>query len=444
MRKWVIVVSIFIAVIFLFLLSVPFSMGFWLQHHYPSLLQRVSYPELATFKLIRFDRGWFVAHATVQITPRNQNQFPSLLVQQRIQSGPLVFSKTASGAWHWSWAKALIDSQSLDSTFRWTARTQLRMDNTLDTTVKATQLTFAQTEQRRILQNLRLRLIFVPSSKTLTLKGKAATLKTYRDVPILYAQHIAFNAKLHKTAPWVWVGDRRLHVRRITLFPQDEKKQWQLDRVRFNTHQTAAQTTTTLTITAGVRSIRAPDVTIQPLAITFSLSDLNTAALSQFLRAVIQTHPASTTVKAWATLLPHLWNLISHGFSASLTQLTLNTTTGLLSAEGRLSFFPPMSAFHLPSLLQATTLTFHAKVPSMWLAKSLVYAYQNNLLTVADKTLPPNETANQQIQRWIESKKIIVASPDIVTFQLLFQQNHLFINGLPQSYTTPGFTTDGS
>ncbi|WP_423063169.1 DUF945 family protein [Candidiatus Paracoxiella cheracis] len=442
---------IVIAAVIIFLI-LPLSMGFWVKSHYQQLLDKVNKAPGIALKVVQFDRGWFTSKATLQVTikphwPRfnaTTNSAPiQFTVRQRIKNGPWIF-----GAQKFLWAKALVQSTSDAANFKFNAQTIIHFSNAIDNSFFAKSITIANSQGQVVINNLNSHIIYAPSTQQLTRKTSIGSL-TITEKESEVASPQAYKQKFEiinlnsssqlKRLNLLWYGDRSISADKATFFIA-QKEPFVLSQVTLAAKQSQTNGTSANIFKAHADSIVGDGVDLKPFDLKLSIVDVDAQSLMNLLSAAMQlSQSTQSDMLQIKTLYIPFAQLVSKGFTAKLHYLTFGTPEGIVNATAQLILPKQSGAPSALLLLQNATGELHMQMPLTWLKQFVVNLYRGNTDNTGSKTLSPEKTAQQQIQMWIDNKKLIQDGQN-VKIDVTFKNGQLLINGLPPSYQAPAQT----
>ncbi|WP_080744758.1 YdgA family protein [Coxiella burnetii] len=419
-------------IVVIVLLVLPLGMSFWLKNNYPSILTRLSQAHNVSLKLINFDRGWFASKAVIQvIIPNSEDKTTQPIkftINQHIFNGPFIFSKNNHKV-KLHCAKALVYTTSNDPNFTFHSSTLLRFNNSSKSSLYASNVNVANGQEQIVLKDTNLEILYNPLTQRLVSNAviKSALISEQQKT-ILIMDNITWRNDLHHATP-LWEGKRSLSLNKFTYYLTPEQP-IEVKNFILENQQNAANDTTTFTFSSHADSIKDTSLNLAPLDIKFSLTQMNTAALVNLVNTALNENHLKLNPQQLHQFHTPAINLLAQGLEVSLAHLTFGTEEGQVSVQGQLHLPAQNQSPDLSQIMVNAKGNLQAKMPMAWLKKELSRIYEDKKVELDDQALTPEQIADQQIQYWINNKKLIPQNQD-VELTINYDKGKLLVNNLP-------------
>ncbi|WP_267257272.1 YdgA family protein [Coxiella endosymbiont of Ornithodoros maritimus] len=419
-------------IVVIVLLVLPLGMSFWLKNNYSSILTRLSQSHNVSLKLINFDRGWFASKAVIQvIIPNSEDKTTQPIkftINQHIFNGPFIFSKNNHKV-KLHCAKALLYTTSNDPNFTFHSSTLLRFNNSSKNSIYASNVNVANGQEQIVLKDTNLEILYNPLTQRLVSDAviKSALISEQQN-KILIMDNITWYNDLHYATP-LWEGKRSLSLNKFTYYLTPEQP-IEVKNFILENQQNPVNDTTTFTFSSHADSIKDAPLNLAPLDIKFSLTQINTAALVNLINTALNQNHLKLNPQQLHQFQTPAINLLAQGLEVSLAHLIFGTEEGQVSVQGQLYLLAQNQSPDLSQIIINSKGKLQAKIPMAWLKKELSRIYEDKKVELDDQALTPEQIADQQIQYWINNKKLIQQNQN-VELTINYYKGKLLFNNLP-------------
>ncbi len=457
MRKFFGFLITLIILIGIIIVVLPLGMGLWLKYNYQPLFTRLDPTKTISVEVKQFNWGWFVSHATLHVTIKNQwlnIQDKKLVVKaspieldlnQEVYNGPFILSKFGGDQDHLYFAKALIDSRSNNSFSDFDLRTLIGFSNKLDNLISVKNITIANNQQQFLIDGIKSKVILDSARNYFSIDAVIDSIKfgikpsettdqqTYQSK--LAFKNMVIHAAMTKTAS-LWYGSRALTIDNATYF-KTPNQSVSINQISLTSKLSQSDETSALAFHGHAFNVLSDWLNFNPVDIQYNITGLHTQSLSTLISAANKLRQSQQIGQSELyALSPATAELLSHGMTFKLDHITLGTDKGTIDIRGLIKFAEKNSTANLFALIANAQGELSATLPQTWITEQLTTLYQNKKVTINNQLLPPNELAQRQIQYWIENKKLLSDGKNL-TINVSYNQGGLLINGLPYAYRTP-------
>lgn len=441
-----------IIILVIIFLTLPLAMSFWIKNNYQHILNQLAMQGLS-IKVVDFDRGWFESKATIQVslskslwskpqrdTIPTDNAPIQFTIQERIKNGPIVIGRVDNDLIKLRFAKALVTSASNDPNFIFTSTELLHFNNKVYGKSKIKTMKINLKETKVVLNNGSSTLTYTPKTHHIKTEGtfnkitfttkKSAALEPHQQKQLTMLGS-SFHSDLKKISS-LWYGEYSIQLNHV-IFSKAEKEVLQLKQAALHFKSSQANDTTSETIMVSVKNIVSEDLNLKSFDTQWSASHINTKSLSTLVNTAskLEQPPSKQQIQ---TLFPLVVDLISKGMTLAVDHFTIGTQDGAVNMTAKLDF-PKQDSKSLPVVLSQANGALHLQMPTAWLKQQLTLVFHHKK-PQGTETLTPDEAAQQQLQTWIDNKKLIPDETN-VKLDITFKKGMLLVNGLPPSYKAP-------
>ncbi len=443
MKKWWIILSAILGLIFIVVFTTPIFMGLWIQKRYPQLIKDFNSPHVS-FELINYKTGWFSSVANLKINLRSAETswtddspaLASFTVNQKIQHGPLVIKKSSDGRRHLRLALALMQNISQSDNMQFKTDTVWTLNNRIDTQIDIDKILLGNDRQRIEINQLTGGIDFIPGPKRFISHLSLSHGALYENNPEKAGNNIVDLVKVMELTDFglnmditkvknIWYGARHFSAGKITIFPYGGGADVLVaDNFVANLTQTQHNELTDFEITNQIEQINEGQLTIGQLQLSLSLKNMNTDLLQVFAQNLMDTSDYQR-LKLYSNLI----DLFAKGMTLDLSQLQFNTEEGPVSVSARInSPSTNISISGILHLFENLNAQANAEVPKEWLRKNLTHYYENKHSENPQLKINPNFLAQQYIDHWL-SRHLLILKDQQVFMNLQYKEGNLLING---------------
>jgi hypothetical protein len=421
MRKLYLSIGTFIIALALIILLAPLAMSFWVAKNYPKTLAQLNIPN-TSFKLIKFNRGWFHSTATVQVN--STDGLPStVIINQKIQNGPVIFAKSGIKI-----AIAYITSIEQKPPLQFNLDTTWTFANNLVNTLRAKDILLVTPKQKISLTGLMAKFKIDPMGNHGKIHFKIKNFSLNYPTKLQFNMKNLQSAANFKREAGLWFGNREITIKQLNVITSKHQK-LTINNMRLIAKHKKQNNASSFYLHYQAALLQGFGYDINPINIKLNITGLNIPALASFMGHLIHT-PNSPA--AWLQLYDPTNQLIAEGFNMNLNPLQFTTPTGTVTLTASIKFLKqPHQHTSILFLNKYAEVKAHLTVPKKWLLQHLINYYQKEKLSQqspASTKADPVEAAKNQLQSWINNK-IFLPKGSQLELNLQYNQGQLLING---------------
>jgi uncharacterized protein YdgA (DUF945 family) len=409
--KWFLSITISLALILG--VALPFVIGLWIQKAYPKIYTAASNASGVPMSVESYHRGIYSSTATVAIHFNSGKDAHPVLLEQKIQHGPLIFDKGPH------LALALITSQSNDSNFKSNSRSIFHLNKELASTLQMENVDVINGPIHFSMQNFNLNLNFWLASTALKSEASIAKLTFEMAPPTSFSLSLTNAVGTQELARHnhIWFGSRKLIIDEISM-SNSQGNIAEIHNLIANVLIAEAGDKTQATLNYQAKNSRILNSPFDSLSLALSISNLDTQVLSTTMQN--QAKKNDPTPRSSLDLTTTLMKLAAKGGLIQLNHLVLKGPEGDTNADGKINI-PALNSGNIFQLIAALKLDFNVKIPKTTLISMLTALHQK------DKNSP-----EQRVDQWIAQKVLIPSTNGLLTMKVQFENAKLLVNGVEQ------------
>ncbi|MBV52889.1 MAG: hypothetical protein CL816_02340 [Coxiellaceae bacterium] len=447
------VVFLILLLALILLVAVPYGMGWWIKGQYKVWVDQANQQNPAIqLSVSDYQRGWFHSTATLKADIKDpvlrqqlsHSKSPIKLpldVDLVVDHGLVVMTKSPTGNRHWAIARAVINGQVERDNIDIDALSSLNLNNQISTEVMIHQLSLPleggnySMKDALIHSNVSVNgekgrsNIVIPTVVFELSSGEAMSLSL---------DQVSITNNFNKSGELVF-GKRSVAVDKVTV--KSGKHLIQSHDWLLSSEVLPQGDTTNLLLHAAIKSYISEKEKSGPLSLDFSLKQMNTQALSDFMKDVADNDVQSLQVNQ---MVFPLLSVLKHGVEGSLA-LSYQSSNGPISVQGHLSMpdSKDKSIFAIIPLLKADC---NITVPDLWMQQTLAWLVNRTNVANGQPVVGGSVSitqAKQAIQRLVE-EKMLVQKADQLTMNATIKSGEILVNGLTPDFTALTQATSGS
>jgi len=434
--------SILIILLLFVFLIVPMGIGFWMQHSYQRIIDHIPTTPGFSAEITQFSRGWFDSKATILLTSHGKAKDARYTINMEIEQGPLIVTKAIDGSTHYLFALAKTITTSEDINIKSIAI--WHFNNVVDSKIFSKLASIKVANTSFSVKNLRGSTSFNRNKKSLKARIKAGSAQLAMQTSIsttptslLSATGINYAGNIHRIG-LINYGKQLLQLDTLSI-PANNKKICLLNNISVKSNISKKDGATSIQMTLIAQKIKNSQFGAKMLKANFSFNDLNTKALSEFLKTIRQ-QKLSTNNKLRITK-PTL-SLLRNGLSIKLNQLNVGTAQGTVEATGTFNVPKRKENMGILQTIAQITAGFHFQAPKQWLLEQVTNFYATQKSKQKNEALPQNK-ATTTIRNW-QAKNYLKSSGNYYVSTISFKNGKLNINGTIPNFHKPQKTQGSS
>ena len=430
--------SILIILLLFVFLIVPMGIGFWVQHSYQRVIDHIPTTPGFSAEITQFDRGWFDSKATILLTSRGKIKDTRYTMNMEIEQGPLIVTKAIGGSTHYLFAlaKTVTTSKGINikSIAIW------HFNNVIDAKLFSKLAAIKLSGTSLSVKNLRGSTSFNRNKNTLKARIKADSAQLAMQTSIsatptslVNATGINYAGNIHRIG-LINYGKQFLQLDTLSI-PADNKKTRVLNKVSVISNISKKNEETNIQMTLIAQKIENSPFGAKMLKVNFSFNDLNTKALSEFLKTMRQQKQSINNRLRITELTKPTFSLLRNGLSIKLNQLYIGTAQGPVEAIGTFNIPKSKDNVGILQTIAQISAGFHFQAPKQWLLEQVTNLYATQKSKEGIDALPQNK-AIATIRNW-QAKNYLKSSGNYYVSTISFKNGKLNINGTIPNFHKP-------
>lgn len=459
MRRSTTYFTILISFVLAFIVLAPLLFSFWLSSHYQSTLSQLNRFNNLEIKVTHFSRGWFVSHATIDLTLWKRGMKPKantvmalgdhalhITLEQQITNGPWFIAKF--GDRHQLFiASALIHSKSNDPDLSLTSTTLIKINHDVDNVTTAKHLVISNGEQQLDISDFKLNLNFIAATQQLITNTSIALVHLSQKQNLLGLQPAEDKTKwllqnltvrtntLHQNP--LWSGERNFSAEKITIV-SGSNTPIEIENGFVRIMQLPKNPTTTIVFQGHANRVNTNTLTLEPFDIKLTMSELNTAALTKLNQWIKTLHEVPRFSLGQLNLAySNLMNLLKEGLVLNLDYIRAHTKEGPVNATASLKFAKQTTEATVASLFANAEGHLSVEAPRAWLTTQLQHFYDSQK---PDTSPIINNTASTSaealIEDWLAKRKLVQEGTQLKS-DVSYNKGQFLINASPTVVEPP-------
>ncbi len=421
------------------LVAVPYGMGWWIKGHYKTWVDQANQQNPAIeLSVADYHRGWFHSTAILKANikddtlkqqlsdPKNPVKLP-FDVDVVVDHGLFVITKSPSGDRHWVMAKAVINGEVTRDQMDISAVSVLNLANSIASQVMIHQLSLplqgGTFSMKDALIHSKVSLDGTKGVSDVTIPTIMFELGDADNNMSLALSNFTTANDFTKKNDIVY-GKRSVSADKMII--KNGKQVVQASGWLISSEVIPQGDTTDIMIHMAMKSYKEDKQTSGPLSLDFSLKQMNTQALGDFMKDVENSQIQSMQVNQ---MVFPLLAVLKHGIEGDLT-LSYQSPYGPLTAKGHISMpdSKDKSIFSLITLLKGQ---LDVSFPDRWLQNTLSWVVNqsnvNQHQPIVGRT-PASLQAKQAIQQLID-KKMLIQKDNQLALKATVNSGKVLING---------------
>ena len=427
------------------LVAVPYGMGWWIENHYKAWVDQANQQSSAVeLSVADYHRGWFRSTAILKADVKDDalrqqvsnSQHPAKLpfdINIVVDHGLFVRTKSPVGSRRWVMAKAVVNGKVVRDQANVSAVLVLDLSNSITSQVMIHQLSLPLQGGTFSVKDASIHSqFFLDGSHGMsdaTIPSMVFELGDADNNMSLELSHVS-TANDFRKENYIVFGKRSVSADKMII--KNGKQVVQASGWLISSEVIPQGDTTDIMIHMAMKSYKEDKQTSGPLSLDFSLKQMNTQALGDFMKDVEDNQIQS--LQANHMVFP-LLGVLKHGVDGHLT-LSYQSPYGPLSAKGFVSM-PDSKDKSILSLITLLKGQLNVSFPDRWLQNTLSWivnrANINQHQPVAGRT-PASLQAEQAIQQLVDQKMLIKEDGQL-SLKATIKAGKVLINGYAPNFT---------
>lgn len=433
MRKWLTSLGYTLAILAIIFLLLPLVMGLLAEKKCKQIAEIINTTTPFNVKVTDYQRGWFNAHATAQISLDNLNvpnqELHQLTITAHITHGPILID----------WARcrfvqAMINAditlnpiqnallkRASDAGPIATTSIKFNLSGNTDITLNSPPLAYQDQENSLLWQGLKINVSLSPLCNQIKSKidfsGTDINIKNHN----FHIGKIISNHQGSKTSGNLWVGERNLLLDSFSTKNADNRTTAISGLNLHNAITDNDKNSVNVVTTIAINNLNINNTTYNQNNLNFEINGLSQALLAKLRNQLIsnKTIPSLTNI-GFDTLL----TVLNDGGEINIKQLNTSTPWGKLLATLKMTFAKQPDDSGFLSVITSSTINTDIKTERA-LALHLLERFY------------PTKSAEEQLNTWQQSGKITSSAQDNFLHVIVdYKNGQLLINNKQLILTT--------
>lgn len=391
--------------------AAPLAISYVVQHYYPTLLSKVAQSQKVSIQLVNFHRGWFTSTATLRIHINKA----SLTIKQNIQNGPFVSLVGEDGQTHMAFALAGTRTQTDILGSNVSATSILGFNRSLRSHFSTPNIKL--TEQNYVIKLNHLAGYTIIGNNQQRIQtqlsvgsGTFSEKNHHHTKTVLTFSQFSTKSALQKSHA-IWYGKQKTTIKGLSFYGDNGKP---VTVSGFSGQEALSKDAADnrIKLAYRIQQIQAVNSTFGPVRCDINLTQLKTAALAGFMKAMQQQKNLLHSAKKMSVFTKPLLNLVASGLSIHISPCELNTFEGPVDLGIKANITPQSLPINPEHFVKSSVLNIKLKAPKTWLENVIADVYQQ--VEKVNKVIAQQQS-QQLMQHWLANHYLLADGKNVST-----------------------------
>lgn len=443
MCKWLTTLGYTILLIVAILILLPLLFGFVAERKCKQIINAINDTTVLSAKIIDYQRGWFSANATAQLS-LDKFELPNKELQQLTINANIIHGPALMDWARFHFVQAMVDAAiNLNAAQnQWlkrdddadpiaTIKVKFKLNGNTDIILNSPPLIYQSQENSLNWSGLKIKSIYSPSYNQVKSKIDFSGIDLKTKNINFHLGEITGTYQGIKTSSGLWLGERNLQLDAIIITNSNNRGVAFGDVNIQNIIAANEKNLVNITTAITIGNLNINNGIYNQNKLDLKINNLDPPLLTQLQQQLLSSKIISSPT---SVLFDTVMSLLNNGSEIQIKQLVTNTPWGKLLSTANIALANQPNNIGLLAAITGSTVNLNIKTERA-LASHLLEKFYHNLPT--KQPYDPAKQAEITLTTWQQSGKILMMKDDpYLHLSFDYKNNQLTINGKQLILTT--------